>query len=81
MPEKILAITNKTMIPLSAVAAVWLATSWVMEIKASTEKNSMMIKKHDENVEKVMVKLDNVHERLVKIEQSLEYMKKELFKQ
>jgi len=78
MPDKILEITNKTMVPLSFIVLGWFAVSWVLDLKKTSEINAMTVKSQKSTQEKLSQKMDSITERLAKIEASLIFIKENI---
>jgi Cdc6-like AAA superfamily ATPase len=75
MKGKIVEITNNTMVPLSFIVAGWFAVSWVLDIKKTAEINAMTVNESKQTAERLTEKIDSMHERLARMEESLNYLK------
>jgi len=46
MTDKIMAITNKTMVPIGFIIFIWFIVSWAMDVKSKTETNALELNKN-----------------------------------
>lgn len=71
-------ISNKTLIPLSSIGVIITIMIWVMSLYSKVEYNEDKIKALDDNNKVVNSKLDDISQRLSKIEGFLIHMSKQL---
>ena len=76
--DKILEITNKTMLPASLIVVGWLGIAWVIDVKKSVDLNASEIETHKVYQTKIIEKLEKNGERLARIEASIEFIRNKI---
>jgi len=71
---KIMSITNRTMIPISFVGAIWFGSSWLIGVKNLADTNAKELQEHKSATERIIEKLDRNNERLARIEEKLKHI-------
>jgi len=71
-------ITNSTLVPISFMVIVFLAALWLTDVRCVTELNAKEIVAVKIKYDKVDNKLNEISDRLSRIEGRLEYMNKNL---
>jgi uncharacterized protein YydD (DUF2326 family) len=78
MTDKLLGITNRAMLPAGVVVACWFGTAWILDLKKTTDINTLELANQKSNQEKIINKLDTSGERLARIEEAIQFIKSRL---
>ena len=76
MTDKIMAITNKTMVPIGFIIFIWFIVSWTMDVKSKTETNALELNKNEMAHIRMITKIDEAISRLSRIEGILQEMRR-----
>lgn len=74
MPEKIISLTGKTLIPLSSIALFGAVMVWATEMRQDISINKTKVFTLRDNQSKIIEKLDTMSTKMSKMETQIEFI-------